>query len=387
MNSSNDELAKARAELAPRCDVALLSSVQNVTYVSGFEVPVGVGVVSATTYALPFAVLSVREGGTWLGVSAFHAQAAEEESRLDHLLTFDAFDSFRRTDPRASYLAALRAALEGAGVRDAGRLGVEGRALPHGAAGFITEIFPRTNMVEIDDLLVRARFTKTPRETELLRRASQIGDVGHRALAALVEKPGRNECDMYAEVTGCMQRAVGRELSVVGELVSGRRTTTTNYPGGPRDRITEPGDPVLMDISQRVSGYWSDVTNTHIAGGMGPAANPKRLVRAAQLAFEAAVEVLRPGKLASDVWNAANAVYLAHGLSIPHNVGHQLGVTVNELPRLVPYDHTPIQANMVFAVEPGAYEGPGGTFGARFEKDVLVTESGPEILSHFEWGL
>jgi len=43
-----------------------------------------------------------------------------------------------------------------------------------------------------------------------------------------------------------------------------------------------------------------------------------------------------------------------------------------------------IQAGMVFAIEPGAYEGPGGHFGARFEKVVLVTASGPEVLSRFE---
>jgi Xaa-Pro aminopeptidase len=42
---------------------------------------------------------------------------------------------------------------------------------------------------------------------------------------------------------------------------------------------------------------------------------------------------------------------------------------------------------MVFAVEPGAYAGPGGSFGARSEKMVLVTESGPEILSQFIWGI
>jgi Xaa-Pro aminopeptidase len=53
----------------------------------------------------------------------------------------------------------------------------------------------------------------------------------------------------------------------------------------------------------------------------------------------------------------------------------------------VSYDHTLIQANMVFAVEPGAYQGPGGSFGARSEKMVWVTETGPEILSEFEWGI
>jgi Xaa-Pro aminopeptidase len=62
-------------------------------------------------------------------------------------------------------------------------------------------------------------------------------------------------------------------------------------------------------------------------------------------------------------------------------------VTVNELPRLVPYDETPIRPGMVFSVEPGAYQGPDGTFGARSEKMVLVTDSGPDILSTFSWGI
>jgi Xaa-Pro aminopeptidase len=42
---------------------------------------------------------------------------------------------------------------------------------------------------------------------------------------------------------------------------------------------------------------------------------------------------------------------------------------------------------MVFSVEPGAYQGEAGNFGARSEKMVLVTESGPEILSQFGWGI
>ena len=61
-------------------------------------------------------------------------------------------------------------------------------------------------------------------------------------------------------------------------------------------------------------------------------------------------------------------------------------MTVNELPRLVPFDETEIEVGMVFSVEPGAYEGPGGSFGARSEKMVLVTEQGPDVLSTFAWG-
>ncbi|MCA1554620.1 MAG: Xaa-Pro peptidase family protein [Chloroflexi bacterium] len=386
MNTLNEELTKARAELHALCDVALLSSIHHVTYVSGFEVPHAVGVSAVTVYAGAFAALSVRDEAAWLGVSAGNAAQAQRESRLDGILTFDSFDSFKATDPRGTYLAAMRGALMHAGLGNAGTLGVEPNALPHGAVETIAEHFPNIKLVDVTSALERARLVKTAREIALLRRAAQVGDVGHMTLAELVKEPGRNEFEMWAELIARMNQAVGHEITVSGELVTGSRTTTVNYPGGPQDRVTERGDAVLMDISQRVDGYWSDVTNTHVVG-MEPTAHQKKFARTSQDAFDSACENLRSGKRASEAWAAANDTYVKHGMAMPHYMGHQVGVIVNELPRVVPYDHTPIQAGMVFSLEPGAYEGPGGTFGARSEKMVLVTESGPEVLSKFDWGI
>ncbi len=99
------------------------------------------------------------------------------------------------------------------------------------------------------------------------------------------------------------------------------------------------------------------------------------------------MDALRPGSVAADAASAAEAAFAGFGLPMAHYAGHQIGVTVNELPRLVPYDQTPIEAGMVFSVEPGAYQGPGQSFGARSEKMVLVTPNGPEVLSTFEWGI
>ncbi|MBA3415566.1 MAG: M24 family metallopeptidase, partial [Chloroflexia bacterium] len=96
---------------------------------------------------------------------------------------------------------------------------------------------------------------------------------------------------------------------------------------------------------------------------------------------------LRPSADAADAAAAAEAAFAGFGLPMAHYAGHQVGVSVNEPPRLVPYDRTPIRAGMVFSVEPGAYEGPGGSFGARSEKMVLVTDTGPEVLSTFAWGI
>lgn len=384
----NEELARANQALAAAgCDAALLSSLANVTYVSHFEVPVPIGAGAEFAYGAPLALCGRAASGGCLVVPD-GAAAASAQALVGDMLVFDTFDGFMAKDSRASFLASAGEALRQAGLGGGPAvLGVEFRSLPHALGAMLAAEFPQLRLVDAGPALQAARVCKTEREIGLLRRAAAIADIGHRALAELVREAGRDEFAMWAEITARMYRAAGREIPVVGELVTGPRTCVVAYPAGPRGRVTEPGDAALMDISQRVDGYWSDCTNTHIVGGLEPTAEQRRYARASQDACESAMAALRPGARASDAWDAAEAAFQRHGLTSAHYAGHQIGASVNEAPRLVQYDHTPIEPGMVFAVEPGVYQGPGGSFGARSEKMVLVTPSGPEVLSDFDWGI
>jgi Xaa-Pro dipeptidase len=99
------------------------------------------------------------------------------------------------------------------------------------------------------------------------------------------------------------------------------------------------------------------------------------------------VEALRPGALTGEAVAAARRVFLREGFNFTPYCGHQIGAVVNGRPRLVIYDWTPVQAGMVFAVEPGVYGGEELGVGARAERVVVVRESSNEILSAFRWGL
>ena len=386
---TNDELGRARDAIAASgCDYVLLSSLTNVTYVSGYEVPVPVGALAELAYGPPLACFGARDEACWLLVPNASEVKAREQARGFEVWAFDTFDSFSPTDSRASYLDHVRARLRDVGLRSgSATLGVEGRTLPFAVSALLRDEFPDMRLVNVEDALQDARRIKTAREIGLLRRAAAVGDVAHTTLAELARDAGRTEFAMWAEITARAYGAVGHEVPLSGELVTGPRTTTVEYPNGPHARTTEAGDAALMDLSGRVDGYWFDCTNTHVVGGVAPTAEQRRYATAAQDACEAAMAALRPGALAADAAVAAEAAFAKHGLPMAHYAGHQIGVTVNELPRLVPYDRTPIEAGMVFSVEPGAYQGPGGTFGARSEKMVLVTPSGPEILSTFAWGI
>ena len=344
---ATEERARAAAALrGAGIDIAVLSSVANVTYATGVETPVSFGAGAELTYAPWLAVFPTHgDGGALVAPRGSGKDAADNGFEP---LAFATLDTWDAPDPEGTYLAQLHQALRLAGAKAGrGTLGVELRSLPVVAARAIERALPGWDIVDAEPALRAARRTKTPREVDLLRRAAHLADVSHTTLAELVRESGRNELAMFAEIGLAISQAAGRPVDLSGELVTGPRTTTVEYPNGPHDRVTRPGDAALMDLSGRLDGYWFDCTNTH----------------------------------------AAEAAFTTFDLPMAHYAGHQVGVTVNELPRLVPYDHTPIEPGMVFCVEPGAYQGPGGTFGTRSEKMVLVTETGPEILSTFAWGI
>jgi len=382
--SRGEELARARAELAKAgIEVAILSSLANVTYVSGIEVPVPVGAGAELTFAPWLAVISADRA------TLISANAGAPADRLAGAgfssLGFDTFDGAKPTDPRASYLNALRTALAEVGP-NAKTIGVETRSLPYVIGQLLASDFPNARVVEAEPAIQAARRIKTTLEIALLRQASHLADVSHTTLAELCRNAGRTEFEMFAEISQRIFAAAGRDIPLSGELVTGPRTSTVLYPNGPRRRTTEPGDAALMDLSGRFDGYWFDCTSTHVIGGDKPTAAQIRYGSASRDACEAAMAALKPGARARDAAQAAIDAFAGYSLPNAHYAGHQIGVTVNELPRLVPFDETVIEVGMVFAVEPGAYEGQGGSFGARSEKMVLVTEQGPEVLSTFAWG-
>ena len=91
-----------------------------------------------------------------------------------------------------------------------------------------------------------------------------------------------------------------------------------------------------------------------------------------------------PGVAMGDVDKATRDVIVAAGYGeyFTHRTGHGLGLDTHEpIPQIAPGVTDLLEPGMVFTVEPGIYL--PGLGGVRIEDDVLVTETGIEVLTSF----
>ena len=160
-------------------------------------------------------------------------------------------------------------------------------------------------------------------------------------------------------------------------VASGERSAMPH--GRPTSRKIQRGDIIVIDMGAVWEGYYSDITRTVCLGK--PSDEARNIFALLQKAQEAAYKAIRPGAIAKDVdWAARKVIQDAgFGDHFSHGLGHGIGLEVHEAPSLRKTGDQVLEAGMVVTVEPGVYT--PGKFGMRLEDDVLVTESGCQVLT------
>jgi Xaa-Pro aminopeptidase len=227
----------------------------------------------------------------------------------------------------------------------------------------------------------QARMVKDAAEISILREAARrLEQVLPPVLAAV--RPGVSERRVAAVIESSMREAGYERIAFDTIVASGPHSAMPHYRAGTRTLAA--GDLVVLDFGGVLDGYCCDLTRTVAIGP--PSREARRVYEAVHDAHAAAVAAVKPGVDASAVDAAARNLLRDRGLgdAFGHGTGHGLGLDVHEDPRIgKPRADVPpvtLAPGMVFTIEPGAYL--PGLGGVRIEDDVLVTDTGCELLTN-----
>jgi Xaa-Pro aminopeptidase len=112
-----------------------------------------------------------------------------------------------------------------------------------------------------------------------------------------------------------------------------------------------------------------------------PTTEQKKMYEVVLKSQQKAIDLLMTNHSASKIDNVAREYIIAKGYpSIPHSLGHGIGIDVHELPHISPNTKDVLREGMVFSIEPGIYLPNLG--GVRIEDLVILEKNGPRLLTH-----
>jgi len=307
--------------------------------------------------------LLLRPGGG----GAFLTDGRYGESAAALLEPFPQFDLRVYTGDLWKALGDLLAGLERVQVEASGVTWEFARCLEEKAG-----VVPVPGAGAVEDL----RRAKEEPERAALRAAAAAGDAAFAVLRDLLGRAA-SEADLAWELVAEMRRHGGERADWEAIVAAGPAASIPHYETGPAPLGS---GLLLLDYGCVVDGYHSDMSRT--VWLEGPASPIIEKVYGVVLeAEEAGIAACRPGATGHEVDEAARAVLRAAGYEeqFLHSTGHGVGLEIHEPPWLRRGNEDPLRLGDVVTVEPGVYL--AGVGGVRIEDMVLVTESGPEVLT------
>jgi Xaa-Pro aminopeptidase len=241
--------------------------------------------------------------------------------------------------------------------------------------------FAGVKLTPVKGLLEPLRMVKTPNEIEAIRKACALTDACFDHVLRLIQ-PGVAEYDIMLEIEFYFRRN-GAGLAFAPIVVSGPNSARPH--GTATERQLQRGDFVTMDFGAKLNGYCADLTRTVVVEEASP--RHREIYDQVLKANVECINAIKPGVSCRDVDQLARTILDEKDLGqyFGHGLGHGLGRDVHDIGGLNSRSTDVIAPGQVWTVEPGVYiEGFGGV---RIEDDVVVTETGTEVLNHSDKGL
>lgn len=255
-------------------------------------------------------------------------------------------------------------------------LHVEGNRMRQFEAAALARAFD-TTPEDATAMLAPLRILKDAGEVAAIEKAIGISEAALTATLAAIGA-GMTETEIRSRLLiEMLERGADGPAFDLIVLAGGASADCHGVPSSAR-RVGR-GDALLFDFGATLDGYSADITRTYFCEEI-PEAH-RALYDAVLKANRIGCEMVAPGVTPHDLDSAVQGALRDAGFAdcIRHKVGHGLGLDIHEAPWVMIGNHQPLEAGMVFTVEPGLYQ--PDEIGVRIEDDVLVTEDGYRSLT------
>ena len=249
--------------------------------------------------------------------------------------------------------------------------------------------YPFHNYKRSAKILKELRAIKSLIEVEIMQKAIDITEKTFRRLLQFI-KPGVMEYEIEAEIyhSFLSQRSTGPAYGSI--IASGDRARTLHYVDN--NKACKDGELILMDFGAEYGNYCADLTRTIPVNGKFTA-RQKTVYDACLHLHHYAASILKPGisiieytdKVGEEATKKFQQIGLLNNEDIKnedndnkayrkylyHGISHHLGIDVHDLGTRT----APIQAGMVFTIEPGIYI-EEEQMGIRIENNFWITNDG-----------
>ena len=248
---------------------------------------------------------------------------------------------------------------------------------------------PAHSVAKSNPILQRLRSVKNPIEIDLIQQACDITEKGFRRVLNFT-KPGVWEYEIEAEFMHEFLRNRSKGFAYTPIIGSGNNTNVLHYIEN--NQQCKEGELILIDAGAEYANYASDMTRTIPVSGKF-SKRQKAVYNAVNRVKNEATKMLVPGTIWADYHvevgklmtsellglklldkvdiKNENPEWPAYKKYFMHGTSHHMGLDTHDYGILT----EPMQANMVFTVEPGIYI-PDEGFGIRLEDDVVIQEKG-----------
>jgi Xaa-Pro aminopeptidase len=249
--------------------------------------------------------------------------------------------------------------------------------------------YPAHHVYKSAPILHKTRSIKEAAELTLMQTACDITEKGFRRVLDFV-KPGVWEYEIEAEFAHEFLKNRSQGFAYTPIIASGKNACVLHYIEN--NQQCQDGDVMLLDVGAEYANYSSDLTRCiPVNGRFTP--RQKAVYNAVLHVKNEATKLLVPGTIMAEYHKQVGTLmeeqlvnlrlislediksqdpaWPAYKKYFMHGTSHFLGLDTHD----VGLWHEPIQANMVFTVEPGIYI-PAEGLGIRLEDDVVVQASG-----------